>query len=91
MLRPGGRRTLSILNVLPLPGLGAILVGWRNPHTTLRRNGALQMMLVLLGTWPVIVPGVAGIVWAVWDAVRIAQAKEIPKPPKSATPPVLLQ
>lgn len=74
LLRPWERWTCVALNLVPLPGLGAVLAGWRNPHTTLRRNGLLQMTLVLFGSWPLVVPGVAGFMWAAWDAVRIGQA-----------------
>lgn len=82
MLRPGARIALAVLNAIPLPGLGALVAGFRNPHTTLRRNGALQMTLVLLGSYPVIIPGAIGFAWAVFDAVRIMNAQEIPRPPK---------
>lgn len=96
VLRPWERTAGAILNVLPLPGAGALAVGWRNAHTTLRRNGALQMALVVLGAWPLVIPGAIGFAWAVWDAVRIAQARirmpgpaEAPPPeaPKPARPP----
>lgn len=80
LLRPWERTLFAALNVLPLPGLGALLAGWRNAHTTLRRNGALQMALVVFGAWPLIVPGALGLTWAVWDAVRIARADLRPLP-----------
>ena len=87
LLRPWERTAAAILNVVPLPGLGALLAGWRNAHTTLRRNGALQMALVILGSWPLIVPGAAGFAWAVWDTVRIARA-DLRRPPRpDAAPP----
>jgi hypothetical protein len=82
LLRPRTRTLLAAANVLPLPGLGAVLAGWRNPHTRLRRDGALQMTLVLLGSWPLIVPGAVGFLWAVATAVRMAQAPLAPLPPK---------
>ena len=87
VLRPWERTAAAILNVVPLPGLGALLAGWRNAHTTLRRNGALQMALVVLGAWPLIVPGVAGFAWAAWDAVRIARADLRRLPPADAPDP----
>lgn len=93
LLRPWERTAAAILNVVPLPGLGAVLAGWRNAHTTLRRNGALQMTLVVFGAWPLVVPGAIGFAWAVWDTVRIARAdlrrfppKDAPMPPASAPP-----
>ncbi|MHB1260632.1 MAG: hypothetical protein ACYC2H_02830 [Thermoplasmatota archaeon] len=87
LLRPWERTAAAILNVVPLPGLGAILAGWRNAHTTLRRNGALQMALVVFGAWPLIVPGAIGLAWAVWDTVRIAQADLRRLPPANAPAP----
>lgn len=84
LLRPWERVACAVLNVLPLPGLGALLAGWRNAHTTLRRNGALQVALVAFGAWPLVVPGVAGLLWAVWDTVRIAQADLAPLAPRDA-------
>lgn len=86
LLRPWERTAAAILNVVPLPGLGALLAGWRNAHTTLRRNGALQMALVVFGAWPLIVPGAIGLAWAVWDAVRIARA-DLRHPPAQDTAP----
>ena len=86
-LDPRWRTAFAVLNVLPLPGLGAVLAGWRNAHTTLRRNGCLQMALVVLGSWPLIVPGVLGFAWAVVDAVRIGKAATVPRPPRNAQPP----
>ena len=75
LLRPRERTAAAILNVVPLPGLGALLAGWRNPHTRLRRNGSLQMALAVFGSWPLVVPGAVGLAWAAWDSVRIAQAR----------------
>ncbi len=80
-LRPGARTAGALLNVLPLPGLGALWVGWRNPHSRLLRRGWLQMVLVLFGSWPLIVPGAVGLAWAIMDAVRIGQAELSPLPP----------
>jgi hypothetical protein len=87
LLRPWERTAAAILNVVPLPGLGAVLAGWRNAHTTLRRNGALQMALVVFGAWPLVIPGIIGLTWAVWDTVRIAQADLAALPPKDAPEP----
>ncbi|MEK6984927.1 MAG: hypothetical protein AABX89_00905 [Candidatus Thermoplasmatota archaeon] len=82
-LTPAGRITWSLLNVLPLPGLGALWVGWRNPHSRLLRHGWLQMVLVVFGSWPLLVPGAIGFGWAIFDAVRIGQADLAPLPPKA--------
>jgi hypothetical protein len=87
LLRPTGRAILGTLNILPLPGLGALLAGWRNPHSRLVRHGAAQLVLVLLGSYPLIVPGVAGFAWAVWDAIRILRADLLPMPPRNAPLP----
>lgn len=93
LLRPWERWVCAVLNVLPLPGAGAIAAGWRNPHTRLVRNGCLQAVLVVFGSWPLIVPGAIGFAWAVWDAVRIGQARirmppaDAPQPERAAPPP----
>ena len=82
-LRPWERTLCAVLNVVPVPGTGAILAGWRNPHTHLLRRGILQMVLVIFGAWPLIVPSAIGLAWAVWDAVRIGQARLVPFPPSA--------
>ena len=85
-LRPGARIAWAILNVVP-PGLGAIWVGWRNPHSRLMQRGWLQFVLVVFGSWPLIVPGAIGLGWAIWDAVRIGQADLAPVPKPDTPPP----
>jgi hypothetical protein len=90
LLRPWERTACAVLNVLPLPGLGAVLAGWRNPHTRLLRNGALQLALVAFGIWPLVLPGAAGLAWAGWDAVRIGQARLLRMPPRDAPDPATL-
>lgn len=82
------RWTLFALTLLPLPGVGAAILGWRNPHTRLLQRGLLQAALVLFGSWPLVVPGAIGLAWAVWDAVRIAQARLLRLPPKGGVDPV---
>lgn len=82
MLAKGWQPALALLNVLPLPGLGAIVVGRRNAHTKLLRNGILQTVLVIFGSWPLVVPGALGFGWAIVDAVRIARARLIVPPTK---------
>ncbi len=84
---PGARWALCILNVLPVPGVGAAVLGWRNPHTRLLRNGLMQLTLVVLGAWPLVVPGAIGLAWAIWDAVRIGKAHLLPLPPRAAPTP----
>lgn len=84
MLAPKWRIPLAVLNVLPVAGVGAIVVGRRNAHTSLLRNGILQAVLVLFGSWPLIVPGAVGLVWAIADAVRIAKAQLIAIPIRPA-------
>lgn len=79
---PAARWALVVLNVLPLPGVGAAILGWRNPHTRLLQHGLLQLTLVLFGSWPLVVPGVAGLAWAAYDAVRIGQARLLSLPPR---------
>ncbi|MHB8632626.1 MAG: hypothetical protein ACYDBQ_01480 [Thermoplasmatota archaeon] len=86
VLRPWARWLWVGLNVLPLPGAGAVVAGWQNPHTHLRRNGALQMTLVLLGSYPLVVPGLVGFAWAVTDAVRMGRAR-LSYPPKGTSTP----
>ncbi|HEX2066523.1 MAG TPA: hypothetical protein VHI93_06905 [Candidatus Thermoplasmatota archaeon] len=83
-LTPGARLALGLLNVLPLPGAGAIAAGWRNPHTRLLARGAAQVALVAFGSYPLILPGVAGLAWAVADGVRILRADLLPLPPRDA-------
>lgn len=82
------RWTCFALTLLPLPGLGAAVLGWRNPHTRLLGHGLMQMTLVLFGSWPLVVPGAIGLAWAAWDAVRIAKARLLPLPPKGGADPV---
>lgn len=83
LLRPWLRIPLAVLAVVPVPGLGCVVVGHMNPHTGLRRNGWLQMLLVVFGSYPLFVPGAIGLGWAVVDAIRISQAELVPLPPKA--------
>lgn len=71
VLSPAQRVALPVLNVLPLPGVGAVWTGIKNPHSRYLWRGVGQIVLVLFGSWPLIVPGAAGLAWAVWDAVQI--------------------
>ncbi len=71
LLSNGWRLACVLLNLVPLPGLGATIAGWRNPHTPLRSHGIAQMILVVFGSWPLVVPGIAGFAWAAWDAYVI--------------------
>jgi hypothetical protein len=83
-LRPRSRVALGVLNVVPIPGAGAVAAGWRNPHSRLLARGVSQMALVLLGSYPLVVPGAVGLGWAILDAVRILQADLAPLPPRAA-------
>jgi hypothetical protein len=83
-LTPAGRWACAVLNVVPVGGVGAILAGHLNPHTRLRRNGIVQLVLVVFGTWPLVAPGAIGWAWAIWDAVRIGQAQLLPRPAREA-------
>lgn len=92
LLRPWERTACAILNLVPLPGLGALLAGWRNAHTTLRRDGILQLVLVVFGSWPLILPGALGFLWAAWSTIQIAHAdlrrmpaRDAPQPPDDLT------
>lgn len=67
------RVACTILNVLPLPGVGAIWAGIRNPHTRLRSHGIAQLLLVVFGSYPWILPGAIGLGWAIFTSVRIYQ------------------
>jgi hypothetical protein len=80
ILSPSWRVACTVLNVVPLPGVGAILAGWKNPHTRLMRDGIAQLVLVVFGAWPLILPGVAGIVWAAWTALAIHRDAVAPGP-----------
>ncbi len=82
MLQAQWRPVWAILNVLPIPGVGAMVVGRRNAHTKLLRNGILQCILFVFGSWPLVVPGAIGLGWAIVDAMRIGQAVLIPPPAK---------
>lgn len=86
-LRPRARLALGLLNVLPVPGVGAVVAGWRNPHSRLMARGWSQMALVLLGSYPLLLPGAVGLAWAVADAVRILRADLAPRPPDEASSP----
>lgn len=74
------RIACTVLAVFPLPGLGTLLAGLKNPHTRFTLHGSLQLVLVILGSWPLIVPGAAGFAWAVWSAVQIHARSRSPPP-----------
>lgn len=67
-----------VLAVVPLPGLGVFLAGHKNPHTKYRARGAAQLLLVVFGSWPLVLPGVAGLAWAAYDAVTIHRTAVVP-------------
>ncbi len=69
LLLPEPWRTLCVvLNIVPIPGVGAIVAGVRNPHSGLLRTGILQTLLVVFGSYPLIIPGAIGFGWAAWTA-----------------------
>lgn len=80
LLSPAWRTACTVLQVAPLPGLGAVLAGRKNPHTGLLGRGLAQMSLVILGSWPLVLPGAAGFLWAAWDAVQIHRRARPPGP-----------
>lgn len=80
LLGPRWKVACVTLQVLPLPGLGAVIAGHKNPHTKLRARGIAQLSLVVFGSWPLIIPGAAGVVWAWWDAFVMARTAVAPGP-----------
>lgn len=72
LLLPEPWRTLCIvLNIVPIPGVGAIIAGIKNPHSGLLKMGIAQTLLVVFGSYPLIVPGAIGFVWAAWTSYRM--------------------
>ncbi len=80
ILGPALRPTCIVLQVLPVPGVGAIIAGAKNPHSRLLGRGIAQAALVVFGSYPLIIPGAAGLLWAIWDAARIARDSGQPTP-----------
>ncbi len=75
-----------MLQLVPLPGVGAIIAGAKNPHSKLIGRGVAQASLVLFGSYPLIIPGVAGLIWAIFDAIAIARRSAGPAPWTQPTP-----
>ncbi len=73
VLSPTWKWVCTVLQIVPLPGVGAIIAGIKNPHSGLTKRGIAQLALVVFGSWPLILPGAAGLIWAIVDAVRIAR------------------
>lgn len=65
-----------MLNIVPVPGIGAIIAGYRNPHSPLLRHGIAQALLVAFGSWPLILPGLIGLAWAIRTAMIIDGAQQ---------------
>ncbi len=86
ILSPTWTKVLTTIQVV-VPGVGAIIAGYRNPHTGLWGRGWVQLALVLFGSWPLIVPGIAGALWAWWDAATIYRNATWPPPPTSSPLP----
>ena len=80
LLAPRWKPAVVVLQVFPLPGVGAIVAGNRNPHSGLTARGVAQLVLVVFGTYPLLVGGVAGLGWAIYDAVRIGRFARPPGP-----------
>lgn len=72
------RIACTALNILPIPGVGAIIAGHRNPHSRLRGKGVAQLVLVVFGSFPLIIPGVIGFVWACYTAYWIHENSRLP-------------
>lgn len=85
LLGPRWKIACIILQVVP-PGLGAIIAGHKNPHTKMRARGIAQLTLVVFGSWPLIIPGAAGLLWAWWDASQIARTAVPPGPLSEPVP-----
>lgn len=73
ILGPALRPVCIILQILPVPGVGAIIAGIKNPHSKLLGRGIAQASLVIFGSYPLIIPGALGLIWAIVDAVAIAR------------------
>lgn len=86
LLSPGWKRAAVVLEVFPLPGVGAVVAGVKNPHSGLAGRGLAQLALVLFGSYPLLVPGAVGLAWAVYDAVRIGRFARPPGPRSVPTP-----
>lgn len=71
LLGPRWKVACTILQVVP-PGVGATIAGAKNPHSRYLGRGIAQLALVLFGSWPLLIPGAVGLIWAWTDAYRIA-------------------
>ncbi len=95
ILGPVLRPVCIVLQVLPLPGVGAIIAGAKNPHSRLLGRGVAQTALVVFGSYPLVIPGALGLIWAIWDAVKIARnsVADVPwaHPTPDADPATLAQ
>lgn len=79
LLGPRLKVVCIILQIVP-PGVGAIIAGAKNPHTGWLGRGIAQLVLVVFGSWPLLIPGAIGLIWAWTDAVRIARTSVPPGP-----------
>lgn len=64
VIREPWRKTWAITTMV-VPGLGAMVLGWRNPHTRYLRVGFLQMLLFLFGSYPLLLGGIIAYAWAI--------------------------
>jgi len=80
VLGRGWRTACTVLQIVPIPGVGAMIAGWKNPQSGLLPRGSAQALLVVFGSWPLVVPGAVGLAWAVWDAFQIHRGARPPGP-----------
>ncbi len=85
LLGPRLRIACIVLQVFP-PGVGAIIAGSKNPHTKYLGRGIAQLVLVLFGSYPLILPGAIGLLWAWYDAIQIGRLSAPPGPMSRPTP-----
>ncbi len=86
LLGPRLKPAVVTLQVFPLPGVGAIIAGIRNPHSGLLGRGIAQTALIVFGSYPLLIPGAAGLGWAIVDAIRIGKFAESPAAWSEPTP-----
>ena len=86
MLLLGPRWKIACIVLQVLPGVGAIVAGSKNPHSRYLGRGVAQLVLVVFGAWPLIIPGAVGLTWAWFDAYRIGRDARPPGPMSRPTP-----
>ena len=86
MLLLGPRLKITCIVLQVIPGVGAIVAGAKNPQSRYLGRGIAQFCLVLFGSWPLIIPGAVGVIWAWTDAYRIGRDAMPPGPMSRPTP-----